>query len=226
MTNETKEVAVVGNGNKALVEAHVDNRGYESAKADDMLLGSIVLLQDNSKLRKYKDADGHDQKHDSGLFINTLTGKTHVSFNFVPVGYQKYYDLLSDDPDRPEFQARVFKEDDPRLVGRRYFPKDGHKANVNTVMSYIVIVDGSPAKLSFSKTAYNTGKKLMTLLKMSKKAIFAQTYTLTAKENSGKKGTFFNPDVTFASVTEGDALTEAENFFASTASMKEEVVPF
>lgn len=167
-------------------------RGLENFDKKDLVLARISLMQGLSKLVT-------KEKKVPGTFVNTLTKETlGESVEFIPVSVTKYFDLLKQDPSDPTkmiFEGRTYNENDPKLIGRRFFNEDGLKANVNSVISYLVLLDGEPALLSFSKTSYKAGKKLGTIASLSGKDLFATTYRVKAKAESRKDNDYFVMEV-------------------------------
>lgn len=169
-------------------------RGLENFDKKDLQLPHVSLMQGLSKL-----VTRGGKK--PGTFVNTLTkADLGTSFDFIPVSVSKYWDLLKADPAKPGefiFDKRTYDENDPRLEGRRFFndKEKGLKANCNAVISFLILVDGEPALLKFSKTAYKTGKSLGTMAMMSGKDLFATVYKVTSKPETRGENDYFNMDV-------------------------------
>jgi hypothetical protein len=176
------------------IATRVGARGLEGFDKKDLSLARISLLQGLSK------AVTKGGKK-AGTFINTLTSEElGTSVEFIPVAASKYFDLLKKDPTDPSkmtFEGRTHDENDVRLKGRHYFNDKalGIKADVNTVISYLVLLDGEPALLSFSKTSYKSGKKLGTLASLSGKDLFATKYKVSAKSESRNNNDYFVMEV-------------------------------
>lgn len=160
-------------------------RGLEDIGAEDLIIPKVLLLQYNSKLVK-------DQGKKAGTYLNGGTMEDlGTSFEFIPVKATKYVDALKPEGKRMVFEFRTYKLDDTRLVGRRYFPKDGVKANATTVMSFLVLINGLPAVIAFKSTGYNTGKRLASQSKLLGEDLFNSKYRMTIKTETKEQETYF-----------------------------------
>ena len=174
---------------QALAKAKKAPRGLEDIGQEDLLIPKIILLQHNSNLVK---KDGKKP----GTFINGTTMKDYgKSLEFVPVKAQKYYDMLKQNGTRMVFEARTYDANDPRLKGRRFFRDGDIKANANSVMSFLCIIEGLPALIAFKVSGYKAGKKLASQAKMKGEDLFAFKYRLVFKSETGDDNDWYVMDV-------------------------------
>jgi hypothetical protein len=168
--------------------------GIDKIENEDLILPRILLMQG---LSKFVSEEGKKP----GEFVNSLTKESLPDPSFIPCAVTKYYDIYEwvgpEGDKKKQFVARVFDKNDEKLKGKLFFndKKTGRKADVDTVLSFIVMIDGAPAIIPFSKTSYNGGKKLCSMIKIGimayKLPIFGKRYRLTATKDTNDKGTFF-----------------------------------
>jgi len=195
-------------------------RGLEDIGAEDLIIPKVLLLQFNSKLVK-------EQGKTAGTYLNGGTmedlGK---SFEFIPIKATKYVDALKPEGKRMVFEFRTYKLEDPRLAGRRYFPKDGVKANATTVMSFLVLINGLPAVIAFKSTGYNTGKRLASQSKLLGEDLFNSKYKLTIKNETKEGETYFVMDFErIGPSTDAEFKTAEDTYNARSGRMHEVDAP-
>lgn len=174
---------------KTMTRAKKAPRGLEDIGQEDLLIPKIILLQHNSNLVK---KDGKKP----GTFINGTTMKDYgANVEFIPVKAQKYYDMLKQEGTRMVFEARTYDANDPRLKGRRFFRDGDVKANANSVMSFLCIIEGQPALIAFKVSGYKAGKKLASQAKMKGEDLFAFKYRLVFKTEQGDGNDWYVQDV-------------------------------
>jgi hypothetical protein len=194
-------------------------RGIEAGDPDDLLIPKVLLMQGLSKLvtREGKKA---------GTFVNSLTKEEMgTEVKFVPVVMTKYFDLLKMGGDgKMAFEGRTFDKNDPRLKGRRMFNEGDLKANANSVMSFICVVNGEPVVINFSKTSYKTGKKLYTLTQLGGFDLFSKQYKLTVKAAHKGDNDYFEMEVEMVGEAPKGENVLAESLYASLGKRVHEFV--
>ena len=193
-------------------------RGIEAGDADDLLIPKVLLMQGLSKLvtREGKKA---------GTFVNSLTKEDMgVEVKFVPVVMTKYFDLLKPQGDKMVFEGRVFDKNDPKLKNRRMFNDGDLKANCNSVMSFICVVNGEPVVISFSKTSYKTGKKLFTLTQLGGHDLFTKQYKLIVKAESRNNNDYFTTEIELLGDAPKADFVLAESLYGSLGKRVHEFV--
>lgn len=188
-------------------------RGLETASAQDVVFPEILLMQGLSK-------GVQEGGKKPGEFMHSLTGATLTApLEFVPVVYFKYFDVLKDDGTGKQmvFDYRTTNPEDPRVVAGRFFNSGDEKANVVSVHAFIVLVNGKAMKLTFKKTSYRVGAKLISLANDKGGDLFSHRYTLTAVKETGKKGSYYLKDVTLGGDSTKEERAMAEGFYSSWA---------
>ena len=203
-----------------LANIPADNRGAERVTNEDLILPKILLMQGLSKMVQEKGKV-------AGQFVNSLTEATLENTEFVPVVYTKFFNVVEwqmvGGKMKQNFLFRTFDPSDDRLVGKRLFNSAEGKAEVETVMNFLSLINGQPCIIPFSKTSTRAGQKLLTFQKLSKQALFANKYKLVAVKQTNDQGTFYVKDVQLVGPIAGDELAEAEAAYSSFAP-KAEVV--
>lgn len=213
-------VAVFAPKNEEKALAVIDNRGAERVTNEDLILPKVLLMQGLSKM-----VESHGKV--AGQFVNSLTEQTLTNLEFIPMIYSKFFNVVEwakvNGKDKSTFLFRTFDANDQRLVGKRMFNSDKGKAEVETVLNFLSLMDGQPCIIPFSKTSTRGGQKLLTFQKLSKQALFANKYKLVAVKQTNDSGTFYVKDVQLIGPIEGDELAEAESAYSSFAPKAEAV---
>lgn len=181
-------------------------RGLESGKPEDLLLPRIILMQAQSKFVV-------DEGKKPGTFVNSITKEEYPTLEFVPIIMTKYWDVLKPDGTKMVFDYRVTSEADQRLTDKRFFNDGEDKANVNTVMAFISLVNDTPAIVTFTKTNYKTGKKLYTMARVAKGDLFSNSYKLISKKETRNDNTYFVSDVEPLGHVSDEVLKVAEGYY-------------
>lgn len=194
-------------------------RGLERGGQEDMILPNILLMQPMSKL-----VTRTENAHKVGTFVNSLTEEAlGTSFEFVPIVYNKYWNLLKLEGKQMVFDCRVTDVNDSRLAGKRFFPKGEQKAEVETVMSYLGMVAGAPAVVKFSKSSTKGGQKLYTLAQLSRKDLFATKYKVFSVKQTGEN-TYWTRDVEPVGWTSEDEFAAAATMYSAFAPKVDNIV--
>jgi hypothetical protein len=216
-------MAAITETSKAIATA-APGRGLEDAGVEDMTLPHLVLTQ---ALSKFVTEDGMRP----GSFVNTLSRKAYTEPNwveFVPFKMTKYVNLLKNEGGKMVFEARINDELDPRIVGRRFFPEtdsNGNtiKANAESVMAFLVMVDGQPVVVKFSKTSHKAGKELVTLAKMAGGDLWNWKYKLAAKKEVKGSNSYYVASVQVAGQTSEDERAAAYRMYQAMSPRAKDV---
>lgn len=210
MTN----IAAVPQKPSSLTASNRVPAGLENVEADDLILPHLLLMQGQSKLVQGKGKA-------VGSFVNSLTEETYPEVIFVPVVYSRYFNVsrFEGKPEQKVFEFRTSDKNDPRLAGRRWFREDEAKAEIQTVRSFIGLVNGSPIVVSFkSPSDLDGGKKLLTFAKLSNGALYAGKYKIISKLKQFEKSSVFIKDVEPAGDVTPQEYAMAEQIQASFGS--------
>ena len=121
---------------------------------------------------------------------------------------------------REEGGGMVWRSNDPtdeRVIEESKWGADGSKPLATAYLNFLCFVEGGdmPIIVSFANTNYKTGRKWLTLTKMSMGQIYDSQYKLTAHSQTNNKGTFYIFDVTRV----GPATSEQKEKAASLGAM-------
>lgn len=193
--------------------------GLEDITPNDLVLPHIILTQSLSKFVT-------EEKFPVGVYVNTLSKKIYESVEILPFKATKYINLLQPKGDKMVFEARV-QEGDARTTGRRFFPEKTEsgtkKANAQSVIAILCLVEGQPAIMTFSKTSYTAGKELLTMATLASGAFWKRKYTLAPKKVTGEY-TYYISTVKDAGASTTAEWNAASKLYTSMASKAKEVV--
>lgn len=205
-----KEVAVVSS----------KPRGLERGESDDLVLPHLHLMQPMSKLVT-------DEGHKIGTFVNGLTKEVFTEAIFTPVVYSKFYRYYRQTGKKMEYEGKTFDRNDVKLQGKRWYADKTQpelKSEVETVMSFICLIDLKPVVIQFSKSSTPGGKKLYTLASLSRADLWTYTYKLKSIKNQKEDGTFFTKDVEPLGVTTPETLNMADELFSAFGDRTADIV--
>lgn len=200
--------------------------GLENVEADDLILPRLLTMQGQSKL-----VLDRSKKKNVGDFVNSLTEQTYEDVVFIPVVYSRYFNVYryegTGDRQQQVFEFRTEDKNDERFADKRWFRDGDDKAEIQTVRSFIGLVDGQPIVISFkSPSDLDGGKKLLTYAKLANSALFAHKYRITSKLKPFKKTSVYVKEVEPAGdvTPEEYALAEQiqKSFGSKTAIVAEE----
>ena len=176
------------------------NYGFEETRQEDIIVPRIKVINALSPERQDKIAD-------EGDILNSLTQEKLNGRKFIPV--KQYYSNIEWNPDRTaetrifcrSLDGRIGQNNDGALVcdscKRNQFDntKSGKEAQP-ACTSYLNFLgffedDPMPVVLSFAKTNYNEGKKLLSIAKSMRKPIWAYGYVLDSKEITKDKNRWY-----------------------------------
>lgn len=182
-----------------------------------------------------------DGKVDSGHFYNNVSGRDYGdALEFIPVAYQKgrFYVHNRDKPDEQTFVASgsVAPDSWPEEMAGENFAdipeaEEQWKERVNageiewgkgppivTTHNFVgLAVDDlhSPARIGLSRTSAPAAKKILSVIRWSRRAPYASTYKLklVGREKGGKP--FYAAQAEQGRQTEGPELAAAQELFAA-----------
>ena len=162
-------------------------RGFEGGvDREDLILPRAVLLQALSP--QIGEVDGLK----AGMVINNITNEV-LPEKFIPIfRYVEFLKFNPRDSKSPEYDpafepgALIWRTNDPadpRTVECR-FSEDGSKPTAIKTMNFLCYFPyvPMPVVLSFSKTSYKAGKKLISLAQFSGGDMFSKIYALKVKQ--------------------------------------------
>jgi len=157
---------------------------------EDLILPRLELLQ---ALSPSVVKDGATP----GIIVNNLTKEDLGSPTIVPIYLTKNWIRWRP---RHEGGGMVWRSDDPtdpKVIEESKWGADGAKPLATAYLNFLCLVSGDsmPVIVSFCNTSYKTGRKLLTLVKMSPGHLFDSRFELSATSQTNNKGTFFVFDV-------------------------------
>lgn len=175
--------------------------GFEETKADDIVIPRIKVIQALSPER----VDGIAVEGD---LLNSLTQEKVNGLRFVPI--KQYYTNIRWNPDRNAELRMLCRSFDGR-VGQDYEvgslvcavckknqfdnSKTGKDAQptCTAFLNFLGFFEGNPMPvvLSFARTNYNEGKKMLSIAKSMRTAAWNYAYTMESKKVSKDKNTWY-----------------------------------
>lgn len=175
--------------------------GFEDSKSEDLIIPRIKVIQATSAER----ADGTASE---GELINSLTGENVQDKRFIPI--KQYYSNIEWNPERrseprilcrsldgktgssEEYGMRICAQCrrnqwNNNLTGKEAQPK------CTTYLNFLGFFEDNPMPvvLSFAKTNYNEGKKMLSIAKSMRAAIWNYAYTLSSKRIAKDGNTWY-----------------------------------
>lgn len=192
--------------------------GFEESKSDDIIIPRIKVINALSPER----IDGIANEGD---ILNSLTQEKMKDKKFIPI--RQYYSNIwwNDDRDADErihcrsFDGRIGNNEDGTLVcavcKKNQFDntKEGKDAYplCTAYLNFLGFFEGDamPVVLSFSKTNYNEGKKMLSIAKSMRASMWNYGYLLEGKKVTKGKNTWYNIMPTLAGETDLENRTLA-----------------
>ena len=205
-----------------IVKSNSAVEGIEGMDDKDLKFGSVVLVQDTTKVFTKKGLKG-------GELVNHLTERKIEDTSFIPAFMTKQWFLYDNTGSQPKFVLASSNENDPAFNGklRRGDNEKKLKAEVIPVILVVAIMEGQPVKISFKKASgYPAGQKLYTYAKDAARSknlpLFGQKYKLVTTEAPAKNG---NPEYWQLGVEVVGETTEDERSFARSLSASFKAAP-
>lgn len=158
---------------------------------EDLILPRVELLQALSPTVVAGDAS-------AGQIVNNLTkDDLGEKVALVPVFITKNWIRWRK---REEGGGMVWRSNNPadeRVIEESKWGADGAKPLATAYLNFLCMIEGGdlPIIVSFANTNYKTGRKWLTLTKMSMGHLYNSSYELSAHSQTNNKGTFFVFDV-------------------------------
>ena len=228
MNEENKElvpqadVALTGQPAETALAEQQEVHGFEESRAEDQLIPRIKVINALSPER----VDGICQEGD---VINSLTQEDCKNRRFIPI--RQYYSNIEWNPDRGS-ETRIFcRSADGRIgvndmgscscasCGKNKFDntKTGKDAQptCTAYMNFLGFFEGNPMPvvLSFSRTNYNEGRKLLSIAKSMRQSIWNFAYTIDTKKVTKDRNTWFTPIISMAGATSVEERALAAEMF-------------
>lgn len=174
--------------------------GFEDTRSEDILIPRIKVIQALSPERL-------DGEATEGTIINSLTKEDVAGKRFIPI--KQYYSNIWWNPDR-NADERIFCRSLDGKIGIR---EEGSLACMNckknqfdntkvgkdaqplctAFLNFLGFFEGSamPVVLSFSKTNYNEGKKMLSIARSMRSSIWNYAYTVASKKITKDRNTWY-----------------------------------
>lgn len=164
--------------------------GFEEANAEDIVIPRIKVINALSPERQ-------DGVAEEGDILNSLTQENVKGLRFIPI--KQYYSNIEWNPDRNaelrifcrSYDGRIGRNDEGSCscaqCGKNKFDnsKTGKDAQprCTAYMNFLGFFEGNPMPvvLSFARTNYNEGKKLLSIAKSMRQSIWNFAYTLDSR---------------------------------------------
>lgn len=185
--------------------------GFEDVKPEDVIIPRLKVINAMSPERQ-------EGKAEEGSIINSLTMEPIApTAKFVPI--KMYYSCIRWNPDRQadprifcrSFDGKIGENEDGTLAcstcGRNKFDnsKSGKAAQpeCTNYINFMGFLDDNPMPvvLSFSRTNYNEGKKLLSIARSMRAAIWNYAYTIGSVKVAKDRNQWFNIQVQMAGET-------------------------
>lgn len=210
-TEERKDLAQpakLGRGQKTIIDR------------SDLIVPRAMLLQ-------YTKPQSIETTHRPGEIINSLTGDL-LPAEFVPIFYFfnwiRFNPRNETDPNYdPAFDlgAVIWQSKDPedmKVIEESKWGKNGEPPLATKFINFFSYFVGEdmPVVISFAKTSYKQGKKLLTLTQFPAGVdIFSKQYSLTSKEDKNDKGEYYILQVAPKGKADEKSFTIAERWYES-----------
>ena len=198
--NDDKDLALTQAANLSTYDPTVAY-GFEETKNEDIIIPRIKVIQALSPER----LDGIAVE---GELLNSLTQEKMNGRKFIPI--KQYYSNIYWNPDRQadprmfcrSIDGRVGQNDDGALTcaacKKNLFDnaKTGREAQplCTSYLNFLGFFEGDsmPVVLSFARTNYNEGKKLLSIAKSMRCAAWNYAYSIETKKVTKDKNVWYN----------------------------------
>jgi len=232
----TKTDLVVSKEQLPAVVGVNEGRGFDDMDQDDLIIPYAKLMQPLSP-------EVQDDEHAAkvGDIVNSLTGHVYGNnIKFVPIVFQKRrikwiprdngggMECASNNAQFPD-TAEMFAERCAACPFSKWQKDDAGgplapECDLMYVFPAIVVgkVDNENKliAISFGKTSFKAGKRLVNIARMAGGDIFSKPYTLTTHKVKNDKGVFFVLDAEMAGKLSKEDYQEAEGYFDMLDNMK------
>lgn len=234
---ETNTTAVAAAQATALAPVEEEAKGFEESNNSDIIIPRIKVINALSPER----IDGIAAEGD---VLNSLTQENVKDKVFIPI--KQYYSNIRWNPER-NADTRIFCKSANGITGNEYC-EDGSTKCISCAackknqfdntkkgkeaapvctqyMNFLGFFEGSPMPvvLSFSKTNYNEGRKLLSIARSMRTSIWGYGYKIGSKKISKDRNTWYilTADMAGATTTENKTLAATLfNLYADTEAIK------
>src|SRR5574343_595948 len=208
-------------------------RGSEQVGIDDITIPRIEIIQDLSPQRKKNDPK-YIPGAEEGLLFNTVSNKLYGSKIYVvPVFWRKEYILWRDRELGGGFGgAFPTMEDAEKALAAKEKPEEFQIHD--TAQNFVLVVDPTPnadgsfkveeAVISMAKSKMTASRKWNSLVRMAGGDRFSRMYRLDTVVASGRKGEYFNWQVTQLGITPESLFARAEAMYEAVVAGHRDVV--
>jgi len=177
---------------------------------EDLILPRVELLQALSPSVVAGDLS-------AGQIVNNLTKEDlGESVTVIPVFITKNWIRWRK---REEGGGMMWRSNDPadeRVIEESKWGADGAKPLATAYLNFLCMVEGGdlPIIVSFANTNYKTGRKWLTLTKMSMGHLYESQYALSSHSQTNNKGTFYVFDIKRTGPATSEQKTQAMQYGA------------
>ncbi len=208
-----------------LMDPSKTRKGFEEkTDKEDLIIPRAKLLQALSP-----EVVEQGDKFRPGMIINSLT-KEILPQEFVPIfkftNWVRFNPRNSKDPNfDPAYGVgdiiwRSSDPLDPKVVEFGKFGENGEPPIATKFLNFFCYFPGvnMPLILSFSKTSFTAGKRLLSLAQFSNKDMFATKYKITSKQEIGEAGAYFVFTVDLIGAASEQEITVGSNLWEQYAN--------
>jgi hypothetical protein len=200
VAEKTKEI--VPQKSAALIMNQGPRRGFEAGTdQEDLIIPRAKLIQALSPEMTDRELKKQFPGLTIGSIINSLTSEP-IGEEFVPIfmfkNYIRFNPRSKEDANfdsKFEPGAIIWRSNDPldpRVQAETKFGPNGEKPAATTFMNFFCYFPDSttPIIVSFSKTSYGAGKKLLSLARFAGGDMFSHKYRLTSDQETNDIATY------------------------------------
>ena len=211
-----KEETAIADPSKTLGRGH-----EEPIESKDLEIPRGKLIQSVSEEAI---AENKDERIEVGLIVNSIS-KEVLPTEFIPIF--KFSNWIRWNPrkkDDPNFDAAFDSgaliwtcndPNDPRVIENKDFGPNGEAPVATKYLNFFSFFPGHsmPIIVSFKKTSFKAGQRLLTLSRFSGGDMFSRKYKLTSKIKEVDGTKFFVFDVTLAGKPTEEEFKMAESWY-------------
>lgn len=209
---------IVPHQKSSIIKA-VQPKGFEEpTPKEDLIIPRAKLLQALSP-----EVSDCKEGCKPGAIVNSLNSEVLPS-QFIPLfKYTEYIKFNPMDKSNPAFDlsyapgALIWRTTDPHdpRVSETEFAADGSKPTALKTLNFLSYFPGSemPVVISFSKTSYKSGKKLLSLAQFAAVDMYARKYELRSKQQETDGHKYYVLDVFPAGKSTDEEIAFCDNWF-------------
>ena len=205
--DEAKELQV--HANQVPIAVAGQRMGFDGADDGDLLMPRLKVVQ---PIEAVNFDSVNEPNIKPGVFINSITHEI-LGNEFIPIFVMKSWIKFKPQSEGGGMEWRSTDANDPRVIAESKWGIDDRGNDVPPLaasyLNFFSVMEGSesPLMISFTKTSYKAGKKLLSLAKLRPGDLFSRKYRLTARlSQNDLKQSYFVLDV-----SPGPAVTNEEH---------------